>query len=261
MNKKKVTGIVVSLATALSLAQTAQARDLTIEITNLTQGIYFTPRLAVAHTADIDLFQAGEPASEELAWVAEAGSTEQFEAYLDDPARADNNTFRVFGGLLAPATIAPYETFSVEDGEQFLSLVAMMLPTNDGFIGLDSWRIPEEPGTYIVNLNAYDAGSEANDEIAGNRTDVVEAGTGNPIGGYGVPGFPVPPPLTNIGQGGTGVAISIESGELEDATDGNVHIHRNVLGDTDANGGNSDIDATVHRWLNPVARLKIGVGN
>jgi len=41
--------------------------------------------------------------------------------------------------------------------------------------------------------------------------------------------------------------------------EGNVHIHRNGLGDADINGGKSDLDATVHRWLNPVARLTVTV--
>ena len=50
------------------------------------------------------------------------------------------------------------------------------------------------------------------------------------------------------GDDGTGVAAEVE---------GFVHVHRNVLGDADATGGVSDIDSTVHRWLNPVARVTI----
>ena len=39
----------------------------------------------------------------------------------------------------------------------------------------------------------------------------------------------------------------------------NVHIHRNTLGDTDPTGGVSDLDSTVHRWLNPVVRVVVTV--
>ena len=42
---------------------------------------------------------------------------------------------------------------------------------------------------------------------------------------------------------------------------GVVHIHRNVLGDSDPLGGASDIDNTVQRWLNPVARVVLTVSN
>ncbi len=114
----------------------------------------------------------------------------------------------------------------------------MMLPTNDGFVALNNLTIPTTPGTYTYNLNAYDAGTEANDEIRG---------SGNP----GEAGFPVPPPLNaSIGTGGTGVNAVAE---------GFVHIHRGVLGDTSADSGVSDIDSTAHRWLNPVARVTLTV--
>ena len=55
---------------------------------------------------------------------------------------------------------------------------------------------------------------------------------------------------TKVGSGGTGVNATSE---------GFVHIHRNVLGDADPTGGMSDIDSTVHRWLNPVVRVVVTV--
>ena len=65
------------------------------------------------------------------------------------------------------------------------------------------------------------------------------------------PCSPAPPPVAEAsGTGGTGIAASSE---------GFVHIHRNVLGDTDPTGGVSDIDSTVHRWLNPVVRVVLTV--
>ena len=39
----------------------------------------------------------------------------------------------------------------------------------------------------------------------------------------------------------------------------NVHIHRGSLGDVDPTGGTSDLDSTVHRWLNPVIRVVVTV--
>jgi hypothetical protein len=116
----------------------------------------------------------------------------------------------------------------------------MILPTNDGFVGLDSLAIPQTPGTHIFYLNAYDAGTEANDELLA-------------INGGGVPGVPGMPgdPGGNAGSGGVGVTTTEDNSM--------VHIHRGSLGDTDASGGISDLDSTVHRWLNPVAQLVIEV--
>ena len=107
-------------------------------------------------------------------------------------------------------------------------------------------------------MHAYDAGTELNDEINSTRTDVVEAGTGNALGGYGVPGVAgVGASPVAVGTGGTGVAVQVVAGEIEDGTDGPIHIHRGVLGDTSATAGASDLNSTAHRWLNPVARVTI----
>ena len=38
-----------------------------------------------------------------------------------------------------------------------------------------------------------------------------------------------------------------------------VHIHRGALGDDMADGGISDLNNTVHRWLNPVAKVTVTV--
>ncbi len=115
----------------------------------------------------------------------------------------------------------------------------MMLPTNDGFVGLDSWEIPTTAGTYTIWLNAYDAGTEANNEL-------IADGSGAP----GTPGIPAAPG-GNAGMNGTG---------LTDAqSNANVHVHRGALGDDNLAGGASDLDNTVHRWLNPVAKVTITV--
>ncbi len=115
----------------------------------------------------------------------------------------------------------------------------MMLPTNDGFVGLNSWKIPTEAGTYTINLNAYDAGTEQNNEL------VVE-GSGAP----GTPGIPAAPG-GDAGTGGTGI--------LSGDTNTSIHIHPGSLGDDDLEAGNSDLSNTVHRWLNPVAQLTVTV--
>jgi len=142
------------------------------------------------------------------------------------------------GGLLMPAmrTNADLNTDSTANVE--LSIVAMLLPTNDGFAALNAVTIPSAPGTYVYNLPAYDAGTEANDELI--------TGGGAP----GVAGIPADPNGAQ-GTGGTGVATA-------DANS-NVHIHRNILGDTNPTGGPSDLDSTVHRWLNPVVRVVVTV--
>lgn len=231
MKKNHLVASLCLASAAISLPATAQ---LSMTLTNLTQGIHFTPLAFVAHTADNSLFEVGEAASSELQAMAEGGDL----SGLASIASAISADVATTDGLLGPGQSVMAD-LPDSDTNNVLSVVAMMLPTNDGFVGLDNWAIPTEAGTYTVYLNAYDAGTEANDEIQGG-------------GAPGTPGFPVPPPLAPlVGSGGTGVT--------SDEANMTVHIHRGNLGDADAAGGASDINNSVQRWLNPVAKLTIVV--
>jgi len=224
------------LAAGITLPDAAAAATLGIEVTNLTHGTYFTPLLVAAHDTDTHLFQVATPASANLQAMAEGGDLSGLVSdvagvgatYVANPA----------AGLLGPGASASATLDTTGTQNTRLSIVAMLLPTNDGFVGLDSLTIPDTPGVYTYYLNGYDAGTEANDEII------------NGGGAPGVPGVPAAPG----GDGGTG-----GTGAAGPDINTNVHIHRGALGDTDPTGGISDLDSRIHRWLNPVARLVLTV--
>ncbi len=220
--------------TSLALASTAMtfstapvsAAELEITITNATKGIYFTPLIVAAHDSELHMFKVGEAASSELEAMAEEGDISGLASVIGNAGGAvlENPA----GGFLDPGVET---TFTLDSGEYgYLSLGAMLLPTNDGFVGLDSWKIPSEAGTYKATLNSYDAGTEANDEL--------------------VASIPNPPFIT-FGSGGTGVETAVSNDK--------VHIHPGNLGDSDPLGGLSDLDSSSHRWLNPVATITIVV--
>lgn len=222
-------------AAALLFSTAGYAADLSIRIVNLTNGIYYTPFLVAAHTDDSRLFSTGQAASASLQAMAEGGDISGLVSDLTaiDATIAENPA----GGLLAPTESVTTALNTDGTNNVRLSVVAMLLPTNDAFMGLNAVTIPTEPGTYVYNVPAYDAGTEANDEIV------------NGGGAPGVPGIPAAP-----GGSGTGA-----SGAATADNNTTVHIHRNTLGDTDPTGGVSDLDVTVHRWLNPVARVIVTV--
>ena len=230
----------VMFLTSFSVCQ-ASAAEFSVTVKNLTHGTWFTPLLITAHDRNTDLFETGQPASEELQAMAEGGDISGLLGLLGgedadtvaDPAAG----LRPPGGMVSDVWLDTDRTRN-----RYLSIVAMLLPTNDGFMGLDSLRIPIIPGTYTYYLNGYDAGTEANDELI-NTTD-----GGSPR----VPGIPAAPGR-DAGTGGSGAA-----GPDRNAT---VHIHPSVVGDTDPAGGISDLDSTIHRWQNPVAEVIIEVHN
>lgn len=234
---KTLASLALSSASFAATIAPAHGTDFDVEIVNLTRGSWFTPFLIAAHADSASLFTTGEPASANLQAMAEGGDISGLQADVE----ALNATLvaNPAEGLLAPGarTTASLNTDDAPDNTR-LSIVAMILPSNDGFMGLNSVEIPTEPGRYVFNVNAYDSGTEGNDEVVGS-------------GAPGEPGYPAPPPvLAASGSGGSGINATSE---------GFVHIHRNVLGDDDLNGGVSDIDNTVHRWLNPVVRVVVTV--
>lgn len=216
-------------------SQQTLAADLTIEVQNLTQGMYFTPVAVVAHIPTASLFEVGEAASTEIQAMAEGGSLDGL-VTIATSINADVLTEPTAGPLGPTSSVAG--SFMTAEGNTVLSIVAMILPSNDGFIGLDNWVIPTEAGTYTVYLNAYDAGTEANDEMIGG-------------GAPGTPGFPAAPFLTDLGTGGSGVT-NTESNTM-------VHIHPGNIGDDSSTDGISDVKNSVHRWLNPVAKVTVTV--
>lgn len=227
-------------ATAIALvcsSSALMAQELEVKFTNLTQGIYYTPILISAHNDTMSVFSSGTAATPELQMMAEGGDISGLVGLLDTASA--NNVTNPADGLLAPGA-STTAMLSTDEGNNYLSIVTMLLPTNDGFAGVSGWKIPSEAGTYTFNVNAYDAGTEANNEL------VIGMAGGAP-GAIGIPAAPG----MDAGTGGTGVTT--------EETNKTVHIHRGSLGDDDLAGGKSDLDNTVHRWLNPVARVTVTV--
>ena len=190
-------------AAAALLGSAAVAAEIEVTIQNVTSHSYFTPLLVAVHPHGVTMFTLGEPASVSLQAMAEGGDISGLNGDL--AAEGAETVQNPAGGLLAP--------------------------------GMNGWQVPTEAGSYSFTLNAYDAGTEANDEIVN--------GGGTP----GVPGIPADPGGL-AGSGATGVAATIE---------GYVHIHRGIVGDTNSSGGPSDLDSRYHRWLNPVAVVTVTV--
>ncbi len=168
------------IAAAIFVSPLAAADDddhdedfLKVTVTNLTRGQTFTPILVVAHNPRARLFQAGAKASDELAILAEDGNVAPLAAALKQlkavKGVADS------GGLLGPG-----ETTTIEvpaHGARRVSLAAMLIPTNDAFVSLNSVRAPKH-GSITYTALAYDAGSEPNDEDCANIPGPVCGGVG-----------------------------------------------------------------------------------
>ena len=146
-------------AALLSASAVAQAGNIEVTITNLTRHQVFSPVLVVSHARRLSLFQAGEPASMELAAIAEGGDTAPMEAMLAETSGVlDFST----SGPIPPGMSASVSILALPNTA--ISALSMLVNTNDAFLALNG-----EPATFgipnTVSVPAYDAGSEANTEL------------------------------------------------------------------------------------------------
>lgn len=189
-----------------------------IVITNLTRGQIFSPILVATHRKEVKLFELGAPASPELAALAQDGETDELTDMLF--SMAVGNVAAV-GNVVVSSPLLPGATVTIEIPAvrtfNYISLAAMIVTTNDGFIALNGIKAPtgKYPETYMSP--AYDAGSEANDEMC----DYI-------------PG----PPCNSHYQ------ASAMAGE------GYIHIHAGIQ-------GVGDLAPAEFDWRNPVAKITI----
>ncbi len=146
------------------------AGSLTISFTNTSATQPMTPPVVALHNAPdaengVRLFEVGQPASEQIIAIAENGdnaglvtlATEQVDA--GTVSAADVAASDPEGPLLPGASSSV--TLQLESDDQVLSIVSMVVCTNDGFSGIDSRPLSAEASeTFTAPI--YDAGSETN---------------------------------------------------------------------------------------------------
>jgi hypothetical protein len=140
------------------------ARTWNVTVTNLTRpgSQPLSPPLFVIHSSRADVWSVGEIATHPVAAIAEDANNAPAESALADlPGVRD-----VFTGAGGPIPPGASRTYSIETRGHFnrLSILTMLVNTNDAFTGLDSLRVRGRGGTLMTS--AYDAGSERNNEDA-----------------------------------------------------------------------------------------------
>jgi len=137
-----------------------------VTVTNLTRGEPFTPIMVATHTKGVQAFKLGDPASMELAAIAEGGDFGPLSTMLTDSGAAYD--IATNGGLLAPGASITIMV-KMADDFNYVTVTSMLIPTNDAFIAANGVKGPKgKHGSMVVMSPAYDAGSEPNDELCAN---------------------------------------------------------------------------------------------
>lgn len=186
-----------------------------ITVTNLTPTQGFAPTLAATHRSGMSFYKVGEAPSDELAYLAEAGNDMPMAAkLLTMPEVSDAQVSAAGTKPGATSTM----TITAKRGMDHVSVGGMLGRTNDAFFAVGDVALPKGRQVLTYMADAYDAGSEDNDEL---KEHVL--GLGIPGAGYS----PVP-----------------------NDKDPFVHIHNGIH-------GIADLPANRMDWRNPVAEITI----
>ena len=134
---------VASVFGAVSASDDPGAATYEVTIMNLTRGQVFSPATVVSRDRGFTpLYKMATPASSELAQIAEDAVAGPLQALLaGDPMVNDIQTATGAGGLLRPGETATV-TIVTDGGRDRLSLVGMLVQTNDAFSRLSHIDLP-----------------------------------------------------------------------------------------------------------------------
>ncbi len=153
------TAITIWASAGAAPAPDSDSERFEVTITNVTKGQIFAPALVITHDGTFSLFELGEPASMELAHLAEEGDP----SLLDAAVKAHSGTFHTndSGGLLMPGESTTV-VIAADQYHPYISVAGMLVSTNDGFFAIRDAVTPL--GTSRQLARVYDAGSEFNSE-------------------------------------------------------------------------------------------------
>lgn len=146
--------------------------SLTVTLTNTAEFQPMTPPVVILHNAPdadngIRIFEVGQPAIEQLVQIAEDGNFQPMAdlAVIQQNAGAVSTSAIGFADPENPGPLLPGATATItlelEAADQVMTILSMVVCTNDGFSGVDSYLLPEQ-GSETFTAPIYDAGSETN---------------------------------------------------------------------------------------------------
>jgi len=155
-----------------------------VTITNTTANHVITPPTVIAHYSKFKLFEVAEPASEELAIMAESGDNGPLIESLD-----------MTRGVIAtasshdqtPPVILPGHSITIEikaRNRPYFTIAGMLATSNDAFTAV-TLKGPKKHRYAYGMAMTYDAGSEDNNELCIDIPGPPCGGTNSPIDGDG----------------------------------------------------------------------------
>ncbi len=164
-------GLVLWTAPELARAETAEYR-VTFESTWSAQthphefptSAHFSGLIGGTHNDQVSFWQVGSLASQGIQDMAEMGSKTALQQEVQAAIAAGTANAVLSGGGISPSPGSVSLTFDVEDAFPLVTLVSMLAPSPDWFVGVSGLDLHPN-GTWIpqvtVDLALYDAGTDS----------------------------------------------------------------------------------------------------
>ena len=131
---------------------------------NFPRGPHFSPLIGATHKEGLDLFKLGEIASDGIKLMAETGGRNKLESEIACFKEAGKVENVILGRLPRPLPVKESVAFQINKKHSYVSLVAMLAPSPDWFVGIHDENLLDKNGDWLTekefSLRLYDAGTD-----------------------------------------------------------------------------------------------------
>ncbi|KZN47227.1 spondin domain-containing protein [Pseudoalteromonas luteoviolacea] len=132
--------------------------------TNYPSGTHFSPVIGLTHNAQGRIFQRGESASAGIVSMAETGSKAALKEEISNIQNQGYSNYLIDESGISGNSQSVSMTFEASQDFPLLSVVSMVAPSPDWFIGINSLSLFNDSqwlNEQTIQLKVYDAGSDS----------------------------------------------------------------------------------------------------
>lgn len=129
--------------------------------TNFPSNAHFSPLIGTTHNENISFWKLGDLASSGMESMAESGSTALLLSEITSLVGID---YTILGSSMSDSPNSYSLEFEINEAAPYVSIVSMVAPSPDWFVGVSGLKLTKDDGTWETNktidLQVYDAGTD-----------------------------------------------------------------------------------------------------
>jgi hypothetical protein len=135
---------------------------------------HFSPLVGTTHKSSLTLWSVGETASDGMELMAEVGSPDTLSAEINNHITDGTAKTKILGTGINPSPDATSVTFETTSDYPLVTLVSMIAPSPDWFVGVAGLSLCEDNhwvSSKALSLLPYDAGTDSGERFTAGHAD------------------------------------------------------------------------------------------